>query len=475
MMFKNLSVLMLGVTAVVFCGCQADRLTSAPGGTYISPEKYAANYWQEIAKPVPVFRKTLTDKTAEESAEIFERYVALFKKYAPYLLEEYNSYDKVLNWQPGTYLKRTFWPLDGAAMAKQKGHECTSWAALPDLAAENQLLLHKTRDTSIRKSVIVHRPATDRYGYIGLHDIGWADVTMGINSVGVAITMNSGDLSDGVSDFGMDTTLMGRIILEQCKTADEAAAMLKDMFENNAYKHGVYGSIFMIADKDCVYVIENDGKRYHSQKYTKGFAVRANAWNFPEMLPFSQKSYRYALDSRRREFAVTEAVFKRGKKHDRPVTAEQMFKAARVTKVEGDNDPKANGPCAARTVSAATFSIDREFPADLTTVYAAPGNPEYTFFIPVPLTVNELPAPLLNQKFSAEVYKNFAAKKKPVSDEKRAEIEKRMYEIHRAAREKARQILRESFSEANRLKARKIMNEAFVENWRIISKYYSTF
>ena len=89
--------------------------------------------------------------------------------------------------------------------------------------------------------------------------------------------------------------------------------------------------------------------------------------------------------------------------------------------------------------------------------------------------MNELPAPLLNQKFSAEVYKNFAAKQKPVSDEKRAEIEKRMYEIHRASREKARQILRESFSEANRLKARKIMNDAFVENWRIISKYYSTF
>lgn len=469
MMFKNLSVLMLSMIAVVFYGCQTDRLTSAPGGIDISPEKYAANYWQEIAKPVPVFKKTLPGKNIKESAEIFERYTALFKKYAPYLLEEYNSYDKVLNWQQGTYLKRTFWPLDGEAMAKQKGHECTSWAVLPDLAAENQLLLHKTRDTSIRKSVIVHRPATDRYGYIGLHDIGWADVTMGINSVGVAITMNSGDLSDGVSDFGMDTTLMGRIILEQCKTADEAVSMLKDMFKNNAYKHGHYGSIFMIADKDCVYVIENDGKRYHSQKYTKGFTVRANAWNFPEMLPFSQKSYRYALDSRRREFAVTEAVFERGKNHNCPVTVEQMFKAARVTKVEGDNDPKANGPCAARTVSAATFSIDREFPADLTTVYAALGNPEYTFFIPVPQTVNELPASLLNQKFSAEVYKNFAAKQKPVSDAKRAEIEKRMYEIHRAAREKARKLLRDNFSEANRLEARRIMNEAFTQNWNIIN------
>ena len=474
-MLKNLSFVMLGVTAVIFCGCQADRLTSAPGGIEVSPEKYAAEYWQEIAKPVPVFEKTLIDKTEKESAEIFERYTALFKKYAPYLLEEYQTYDKVLKWKPGTYLKRTFWPLDGEAMAKQKGHECTSWAALPDLAAENQLLLHKSRDTSIRKSVIVHRPAKERYGYIGLHDIGWADVTMGINSVGVAITMNSGDLSDGVSDCGMDTTLLGRIILEQCKTADEAAAMLKDMFENDAYKHGICGSIFMIADKDCVYIVENDGKRYHSKKYTKGFAIRANAWSFPEMLPFSQKKFRYVLDSRRREFAVTEAVFERGKKYDRPVTAEQMIKAARVTKVEDDIDPKANGPCAARTVSAATFSIDREFPADLTVIYAAVGNPEYTFFIPIPLTVNEVPAALLNQKFSEEVYRNFAKKQKNVSDAKRDEIEKRMYEIQRIAREKARKILRNSFSESCRLEARKIMNDAFAENWRIISKYYTNF
>ena len=69
----------------------------------------------------------------------------------------------------------------------------------------------------------------------------------------------------------------------------------------------------------------------------------------------------------------------------------------------------------------------------------------------------------------------FAKKQKNVSDAKRNEIEKRMYEIQRTAREKARKILRNSFSESCRLEARKIMNDAFAENWRIISKYYTNF
>lgn len=468
-MLKFRAVLMLGAAAVLLCGCRADRLSQAPGGIKMTAAEYAAEYWQDIARPVPVFQKTLSDRSVEESVKTFARYTAIFKKYAPYLLEEYKSVDKALNWPQGTYLKRTFWPMDGAAMYKKKGHECTSWAVLPDLAAENQLLLHKNRDTSIRKSVIVHRTSSDRYGYIGLCDVGWFDITMGMNSVGLAVTMNSGDKSDGVSRCGMDTTLLGRIILENCKTADEAVKMLEDMLKNKAYMHGKSGSIWLLADKDCVYVVENDAERFQSQKYESGLVVRANSWSFPDMLPFSQKAAKYVMDSRRREFAVSNALFDLGTAYKRPVTAELMAKAARVKEIP--DHPKANGTCADRTVSAATFSIDREFPADLSTMYAAAGNPDYTFFIPIPLTINKLPDTLLNQKFSAQVYKNLNAKKKPMSDEKRAEIENILNKNHRIARTKAAKILRECFSENSRLEARRIMNDAFAENWRIISKY----
>lgn len=463
--FSVISVL----TIIFFSGCYADRCTTAPGGTVISAADYAKKHWQSIAKPIPIFTKTIPNKTLEESEKILAQYNALFQKYAPYLPEEYKTLDRVLNWPQGTYLKRMIWPLDGAAMYPKKGHECTSWAVLPDLAAENQVLLHKNRDTSIRKSVIVHRNSTERYGYIGLIDIGWFDITMGMNSVGLAVAMNSGDASDGMSSYKMDTTLMGRIILEQCKTADEAVAMLKDMLANHAYSHGKSGSIWIFADKDCAYVVENDALRFSAQKYTSGLVVRANSWNLPDMLPFSQKSSKYVMDSRRREFAVTNAIFSQGRKYDRPANAEIMAKAARVTRIP--SYPEAHGVCAARTVSAATFSIDREFPADLSTMYAAVGNPDYTFFIPVPITVDKLPDTLLDQTFSAEVYKNHAAKRKIMNDAQRTEIEKQINLIHRTARKKARKILRNDFSCSSRIEARKIMNDAFAKNWQIIKRY----
>ena len=61
--------------------------------------------------------------------------------------------------------------------------------------------------------------------------------------------------------------------------------------------------------------------------------------------------------------------------------------------------------------------------------------------------------------------------KKIMTDEKRNEIENRINKIHRTAREKARKILQNCFSDTARIEARKIMNDAFNENWKIISQY----
>ena len=465
-----LLVLMSVLTVVCFCGCQADRVTPAPGAPEFSLEKYAARHWQQIARPMPVFKKMLRDKTAEESEKLFAQYRAAVKKFAPYFEDDCSLADKALNWPQGTYLKRTYWPLDHDAMKKDNGHECTSWSVLPDLAADNQLFLHKNRDTNIRRAVIVHRSESKgRYGYLGFHDIGWLDITMGMNAVGLAVTVNSGDNSDAWSNCGMDTTTLARLILENCKNADEAVALLKKMVENNAYMHGKSGSIWLLADKDCVYVAEHDAKRFGAQKYVSGAVIRANAWCLPDMIRFSQKGVKSVMNSRQREFAVKKALFDSGTQYNRPVTAQIIAKASRVGSLP--DLPGSAVPCGNRTVSAATFSIDREFPADLSTMYAAPGNPDYTFFIPVPLTINEVPAVLLNQKYSADVYKRWTAGRKTVSAEKRAEIENKINLNHRSAREKARKLLRKSFSKANRLEARRIMNEAFAENWRILAPY----
>ena len=127
--FSVISVL----TIIFFSGCYADRCTTAPGGTVISAADYAKKHWQSIAKPIPLFMKTIPNKTLEESEKILAQYNALFQKYAPYLPEEYKTLDRVLNWPQGTYLKRMIWPLDGAAMYPKKamsvpaGQFCRIW------------------------------------------------------------------------------------------------------------------------------------------------------------------------------------------------------------------------------------------------------------------------------------------------------------------------------------------------------------
>lgn len=466
-MVKSVQFFLCSAIIFLCCGCQINCLTSAPGAPEVSAEDYARKYWKKIARPVPVFTMKRKGLTEGENAACFQHYISMFQKFAPYLPEEYEAYDKGLGWPRGTYLKRTFYPLDQKAMAAG-GHECTSWAILPDLAAENQVLLHKNRDTNLRKSVVVYRNTPGKYGYIGLSDIGWMDVTMGMNSVGVAITMNSGDSSDFSREYGMDTTLMARIILENCKTADEALTMLIAMLKEGVYAHGNTGSIWLIADRDKAFVIENDAGHFGVEKSESGVVIRANTWSLPSMLRYSKKSAAGVFHSRSREFAVIRELFDQGKNFDRPVTVEQVAKAARVTRIP--ENPKAAVPCASRTVSAATFSIDREFPADLSLMFAAVGNPDYTLFIPIPLTIDELPDVLLNQNFSAEVYKAHAAKRKLLTDQERSDLEQKLNQNIRSARNEARKILQTDFSAESRLKARKIMNQAFSENWKIISK-----
>ena len=453
----------------ILCGCASENITPAPGAPEQSVQEYVKKHWKNIASPHPVLYSVKWKMSREDSEKQFAGYQNILKKYAPHMLAEYAAIDQALNWENGTYLRKSFYGLNKKATLKRNkkitGHECTSWAVLPDKAADNQLLLHKNRDTDIRKTVIVHRIHPEKYAYIGLCDIGLLDVTMGMNSVGLVFTVNSGDKSDAYFSGGLDTTQLGRILLENCRTAEEAVMLLQKMISDNAYTHGQSGSIWLIADKDCVFAVEHDTKRFAFQKTENGCVIRANTWLLPEMLPYSQKSVKGAFNSRGRERAILNVLFDSGKKHSRPVTPEIMAQAARCTLIPGA--PKEYPPCGKRTVSGATFSIDREFPADLSTVYAATGSPAHTLFLPIPITACEIPSELLDQEHSKKIDKLQAARKKLFSDRKQAEIEAVLRQNHHQARENARKILRRDFSEAARLQVRKMMNAAFKENCRI--------
>ena len=463
------------LAAAVLCGgCAANKITSAPETKAYSFEDNVRKYWQGFADADKNINTVYGGMGTVDSEKAFQKYVEMHKKYAPHMFEDFKTVDRVLGWKEGTYLRWVFFGFDTKGWAQEKlfaPHECTSWAVLPDFAAYNQVLIHKNRDTGLqnRKIVAVKHQSEGKNGYIGITGYGKLTPNMGMNSVGLVVVMNSGDPSGKENKVGFSTPMLARILLENCSNATEALEMLRKLVAEKAYSHGDKGSIWFIGDKDVVYCVENDSERFSVQKAVSGVVIRANAWHNPDMIPYSQRNQTTLINHARRENAVRQALFEDGKKYNRPVTPEIMAAASRVNVIK--EEPKCYPVCGNRTVCGATFSIDREFPADLSTMYATFGPPRMSFVIPIPVTIDEFPAELLNCEFSRKTFAAAASGKKAITEDNRAVIEKVISADYRVARENAREMLRKSYSEKTRLKARKMLNDAFKKNWDKLAGY----
>ncbi len=470
----KVKIMPLLIAAGLCGGCATDKITPAPETKAYSFEDNVRKYWKAFADTEKHINTVSGKMNKDESEKAFQQYTELHKKYTPYMFEDFKTIDRILGWKDGTYLRVLFFGVNHKNIEKEKlfvPHECTSWAVLPDFAADNQILIHKNRDTALhnRKIVAIKHQSKGKFGYIGLTGYGKFTPNMGINSVGLAVVMNSGDPSGKVNNVGFSTPMLARILLENCANADEAVEKLRELVKGNAYSHGDKGSIWFIGDKDIVYCIEHDTERFSVQKADSGVVIRANSWRNPDMIPYSQRNQTTLINHARRENAVRQALFEDGKKFNRPVTPEIMIKASRVNLIK--EDPKCYPVCGNRTVCSATFAIDREFPADLSTMYAAFGAPRMTFVIPVPVTIDEFPAELLNCEVSRKAFAAADAGKKAITEDNRAVIEKVISADYRIALAKAREILRKSYSEESRLKARKILNDAFRKNWKKLAGY----
>ena len=454
--------------ALILCSCH--HRCGQPGNDRVASDKersfirepmpiHTGRLWKRLAdsRPVPNLPKSMTERQQMEKLRRFE---GALKKFAPYILDDFAVVDRMLGWEPGSYMKLACF---GRKHSPKPLHECTSWIVMPELAAEGQLILHKNRDATSTELAAVYGAVPGKFFWIGNGNYGSLNPTMGINELGLVVAMNSGDKSDGVSSGGLDTTLIARFLLENCGTADEAAAKLRQMVEEGAYFHGKSGSIWFFADARKAYIVEHDARRMEAKEIKSGFAIRANAWHYPEMIPFSGQKPEEIIGNNRREHAVRQALFRLGTQYNRHVTVEMAVAAARIAELPEDR--KCYPLCGPYTNSAATFSIDREFPAELSTMYAAFGPPGNTVFIPVPVGVEQLPDELLNGSFSNAVYRRIREKKTvPVQD--LAEWERKLNLRHKNAREKARALLRQGKTGP----ARRMMVSAFLENWREISR-----
>ena len=339
-------------------------------------------------------------------------------------------------------------------------HECTSWVVMPELTGGKYMLLHKNRDSKVKKICLNQAAPAGKNSWIALGSPG-GSANIGINSRGVAIVMNSGDLSDGQSkEPALSTSKMAAVALEACASAAEAVDLIRDLVRDRKYQHGERGSIWFFADPKRAFVAENDLLRFAVHEVESGFAIRANVWHYPEMLIYSASSPAEHIKNLRRECAVLDHLFGRGTAYAGPVTVEKIAEASRIDLIP--EAPECYPLCGCLTNSAGTIAIDCEYPEMLSTLYAAFGPPRHAAYLPIPAVQTELPEPLLEVAFADAAFARYDAKRDLLPIDELIAFELKLNQRHCSAVEEAREKLKNG---GTRQEVRKILSSAFRHNW----------
>ena len=75
---------------------------------------------------------------------------------------------------------------------------------------------------------------------------------------------------------------------------------------------------------------EHDAVHFAAHEVKAHFAIRANAWHYPEMIMYSKRTMKTLTNHHRREFAVRSSMFQEGTKYKEPVTLEAIAIASRI-------------------------------------------------------------------------------------------------------------------------------------------------
>ena len=422
-----------------------------------------AEFEKNVLKPFAAWKKSAPaanlpgKNTPDDILRKRQARVDALKKFAPYMLDEYYAVDRGFDLKHGTFLDIAVFGIKKSA--GKAPHECTSWIAMPDLTNGKSLIVHKNRDSSAKNLIAQQRAVKGKHAWIGMGNFGSLSTNMGMNDKALVVVMNSGDRTNDNNDAGIGTTVMARIMLENCSTAEEAVKLLEQMIAAKVYTHGQSGSIWFIADKNNAFVAENNAEHIAVKSIHSGFVIRANSWDFPEMIPYSNASPNDIVGNNRREYAVRDLLFKKYQAVAKGITPEMMAEASRIKELP--EDKKCYPLCGKLTNSAATFVIDQEFPEELSYASMAFGNPAYTLYLPIPLTVKELPIELTNGSNPNAAMKRWDAKKPLMSYEDTVRFESTLNTRHRKALAAARKVLRKS---RDKQQAADILNKAFMEN-----------
>jgi len=437
----------------------------------IDVEQYVKKYWTTYqGTDVEVGDgKKRWPLTPELKAERLRHFAAAMERFAPHQLEEAKRIDRIFGWKEGTYLgilRFGVKKVEKKPAQPNPSHECTSWITMDNLTGGKSIIMHKNRDSSGRPLTILRRAMSGKHAWIGNGSAYSFYPTQGINDRGVVVMMNSGDpvAEAENSQYGMGTPIICRILLEECGTAEEAAALLEKIIYANAYTHVDCGSIWFIGDAKNVFITEQSARKVVTKAVNSGFTVRANTFHYPEMMIYSSRNYSGLLAHTRRELVVHDYLLNKQWRKNGVVTPLDIAASSRIDKYP--DVKKCYPPCGRSTISATTFVIDKEYPEYLSSVYITLSSPASSCYLPVPMSLQNIPETILDGSYSMRSFELMDKKQPFLPADKLAVLEKRLYARHAAAVEKARTLLRTSAQHTVKTDVAKILNDAFAENFK---------
>ena len=339
-------------------------------------------------------------------------------------------------------------------------HECTSWMVFSDLTGNNTNILHKNRDAAKRTIIMsVSAPGAARQ-WIALGSGTGAN--MGINRSGLAGVMNSGEkcIDPSTNQAGKSTPAIMQQILETCDTAAQAVEKLREFIKAADYWHKNSGSIFFFLDSKEGFVCEITAKECIAQRYDRGYAVRANIWQNPNMQRNSRNNIRHYLNSSARAFIAFSGLNAALDKHKK-ITLSDIFDLSRHWQMPKES-PEKRSVCFSSTNSAASLEIDRQYPGTLSTAYCTFGHPRHTVYVPVPVCARKFRKEMTDNSWSADSWKRLKAKGLGAAiPAEWSKYEEAFIAEYTAAKEEARKLL----DQGKQSEAENLLNAAAEKIW----------
>ena len=339
-------------------------------------------------------------------------------------------------------------------------HECTSWMVFSDLTGNNTNILHKNRDALQRKIVMSASAPGSARQWIALGS--GVGANMGVNRSGLAGVMNSGEkcINPSTNKAGKTTPAIMQQILESCDTAAQAVDKLQEFIKANDYWHKESGSTFFFMDSKEGFVCEITAKDCTVQRYDRGYAVRANIWQNPNMQRNSRNNIRHYLNSSARAYIAFTGLNAALDKHNK-IALGDIFDLSRHWQMP-EESPEKRSVCFRSTNSAASLEIDRQYPGTLSTAYCTFGQPRHTVYVPVPVCARKFRAEMTDNTWSAASWKRLKEKglEAPIPAEW-SKYEQEFIAEYTAVREQARKLL----DQGKQAEAENLLNAAAEKIW----------